>query len=185
MEDKEIVKHYWERDSGAIAITAEKYGRYCMVIAENIVGSKETAEECVNDTWFAAWNAMPENRPDNLKAFLGKMTRNISFNRYKRKHTQKRGGEMSLVLDELTECIPDNETVEQRVDRNILLGEINAFLTGLPEMKRGIFVRRYWYAESVKKIAERYGMSENHVSVILNRLRKKLAETLRDREMKR
>ncbi|MBQ3049623.1 MAG: sigma-70 family RNA polymerase sigma factor [Oscillospiraceae bacterium] len=178
MEDREIVERYWQRDSDVIAVTAEKYGGFCMKISENIVGSSHTAEECVNDTWLAAWNSMPQNRPNNLKAYLGKIVRNISFNRYKRTNTLKRGGEIAVVLDELAECVSGREDVEQAVDENALICGINAFLAELPTDKREIFVRRYWYAESVKDIAKRCGISENNVSVTLNRLRKKLAEHL-------
>lgn len=175
MDDAKIVQLYWDRDERAIPATAGKYGNYCTTIAKNILGSHEDAEECVNDTYMSAWNSMPPHRPGILSAFLGKMTRNLSIKRYRRNTAGKRGGgQATVVLDELAELVSDAESVEQAFDRKELVKAIDTFLSGLPAEKRGIFVRRYWYFDSVSEIASRFGMTENNVSVTLNRIRLKL-----------
>lgn len=182
MDDTKIVQLYWDRNEQAIPATADKYGRYCASIAQNILGNKEDAEECVNDTYISAWNSMPPHRPDILSTFLGKITRNLSFNRYKYNTANKRGGgEVALVLDEIAELVSGTESVEQEVLRKELVKAIDAFLDGLPDDKRRIFVCRYWYFDNVSDIASLFGMSENNVSVTLNRLRLKLHNYLLER----
>ena len=182
MEDSRIVDLYWARDEQAIPATVEKYGSYCTSIAGNILESREDAEECVNDTWLRAWNAMPPHRPGILSTFLGKITRNLSLNRYEKNRADKRGGgETLLVLDELAECVSGTDSTEQAADRRELVRAINAFLASLPPKKRRIFVCRYWYFDSVSAIAGRYGMTETHVSVTLHRLRTQLRDYLTER----
>ena len=179
MEDSWIVELYWRRDADAIPATSEKYGGYCASIARNILGNEEDAEECVNDTWLGAWNSMPPHRPNVLSAFLGKITRNLSFNRRQRDCAEKRGGgELPLVLEELSECVSGTDSVEGELDRKELLSAIDAFLAGLAPEKRLIFVCRYWYADSVGDIAVRVGMTASHVSMTLTRLRRRLHEYL-------
>lgn len=182
MEDKSIIQLYWDRNDRAITATAEKYGGYCASIARNILGSSEDAEECVNDTYLNAWNAMPTHWPEQLSTFLGKITRNLSFNRYRNGHAAKRGGgETALILDELAECVSGTETVEQIVDRRELVRAINAFVKDLPPVKRSIFVRRYWYADAVRKIAADCRIQPGSVSKILERERKQLKTYLAER----
>ena len=182
MEDSRIIELYWNRDQGAIAATSEKYGGYCRSIAMNILNNSEDAEECLSDTWLGAWNSIPPKRPSVLRTFLGRVTRNLSFNRYKRDHAEKRGGgEMSAVLDELAECVSGEESFEHELSRKELINEINAFVGSLSAEKKGVFVARYWYADSISAIAKRFGMSENNVSVTLNRLRKQLRAHLSER----
>ena len=182
MDDAKIVQLYWERNERAIPATSEKYRRYCTSIARNILGNREDAEECVNDTYLSAWNSMPPHRPDILSAFLGKLTRNLSIKRYRRNTAGKRGGgEFPLVLDEMAELVSGADSVDQEIDRRELIRAINAFLGALPPDKRGIFVRRYWYFDSVSAIASHRGMTENNVSVTLSRLRSKLRGYLRER----
>lgn len=182
MDDHGIIQLYWDRDDQAIRETSEKYGRYCRSIARNILGNDEDAEECVNDTYWNAWNAMPEHWPEQLSTFLGKITRNLSFNRYKRGHAEKRGGgEITLVLDELAGCVSDVDDVEQAVDRRELAKAINSFVRGLSPEKRHLFVRRYWYADSVSKIAADYGRPPGSVSKMLERTRKQLKTYLTER----
>lgn len=179
MEDSKIVQLFWARDQEAIAAAAQKYGGYCTAIAMQILGSAEDAEECVNDAYLHAWNAIPPHRPEVLSTFLGKITRNLALNRYKHNHAGKRGGgEAVLVLDELAECLADSGSPEQEVSRRALVDAINAFLGTLPADKRGMFICRYWYFDSVSAIAARYGMSANQVSVTLSRLRAKLHHDL-------
>lgn len=183
MEDAKIVQLYWDRNEQAIPATADKYGNYCTTIARNILGNNEDAEECVNDTYLNAWNSMPPHRPSILSTFLGKITRNLSFNRYKHNTADKRGGgEVPFVLDELLGVVSDTDSVEQGVDRKELVNVIDTFLGTLSSEKRGIFVCRYWYFDSVSEIASRFGMTENNVSVTLNRICLKLHNYLLERE---
>lgn len=182
MDDHDIIQLYWDRNDQAIQATSEKYGHYCKAIAKNILNNEEDAEECVNDTYLNAWNAMPTHWPEQLAAFLGKITRNLSFNRYKRNRAEKRGGgEMALVLDELADCISDADDVEQMLDRRELVKAINSFVRSLPAGKRNIFVRRYWYADSVSDIAGDYGMRQGTASKTLERTRKQLKAYLTER----
>lgn len=182
MHDKEIIQMYWDRNEEAIAATSEKYGSYCQAIAMNILGNWEDARECVNDTYLNTWNSIPPQRPQMLSAYLGKIVRNLSFNLYKKNRAEKRGGgQMPLILDEISEMISDFHVPEKEWHKRELIQAINAFLSGLTRKKREIFVRRYWYADSVKEIAERFEMSENNVSVTLNRLRKQLHRYLKER----
>ncbi len=182
MDDRSIIRLYWDRNDRAIQATSDKYGHYCRSIARNILSSEEDAEECVNDTYLAAWNAMPDHWPEQLSAFLGRITRNLSFNRYKRDRAEKRGGgEMALVLDELTDCVSDIDDAEQAVDRRELALEINTFVRRLPAGKRDMFVRRYWYADPVAEIADVRGIQPGTVSKTLERTRKVLKRYLTER----
>lgn len=182
MEDREIVNLYWERNANAIKETASKYGNYCKAIAQNILGSNEDTEECVNDTYLNAWNSIPPHRPNILSAYLGKITRNLSFDRFRHRHADKRGsGEIELVLEELSECISGVDSVEQEVERKELVQAINNFLDTLSQEKRNIFLCRYWYALSVSEIAKQFGRSVGNVSVTLNRIRGKLKTYLKER----
>lgn len=182
LEDSKIVQLYWDRDQSAIPATSEKYGSYCTSIARNILGSHEDAEECVNDTYLKAWNSMPPHKPSFLSAFLGKITRNLSFDRFSYNKAEKRGGgEIVLVLEELAECVSDTDCVEQAVNSRELTRAIEDFLGTLSPEKRGIFVSRYWYTESVTSIARRLGMKEGAVSMTLNRLLQKLRGHLEER----
>ena len=175
MDDIKIVQLYWERNEQAIHATADKYGNYCTSIAKNILGNHEDAEECVNDTYMNAWISMPPHRPSILSTFLGKIVRNLSFNRYKHNTADKRGGgQATMVLDEIAEFVSDTSGVEQEIDRKDLIQAIDTFLSTLSVEKRGVFLRRYWYFDSISDIASRFGMTENNVSVMLNRLRLKL-----------
>ena len=182
MEDSQIIQLYWDREEGAIAATVEKYGSYCSSIARNILGNPEDAEECVNDTYLQAWNAIPPNRPERLPLFLGKITRNLVLNRYKRSTAEKRsGGQLPVVLEELAECIPDQGTVEQAYDRKELAAAINAFLDTLAPEKRRLFVCRYWYTDSMADLAARLGMREGAAAMALSRMRNKLRRYLAER----
>ena len=182
MEDTAIIELYWQRNERAIQESSLKYGAYCHTIAYNILGKAPDAEECVNDTWMRAWNAMPPKRPSILQIFLGKITRNLSFDRYKADRRKKRGGgETSLVLDELSEIVSGKEDPVDRVLRKELSAEIDRFLSSLPQGKRQLFILRYWYVYSAAEIARQTGMSENNVSVSLSRIRTGLREYLKER----
>ena len=182
MEDTHIVQMYWDRNETAISESAVKYGTYCTSIAQNILQNPADAEECVNDTWLHAWNAMPPHRPSLLSTFLGKITRNLSFDLYRKMHRKKRGeSQMDAVLDELEECVSGKDDIERQWEMQELIAEINQFLQKLPEEKRCMFVLRYWYVDSIGEIAERLGRSENYISVSLNRIRGKLHTHLTER----
>lgn len=182
MNDAKIVQLYWDRNEQAIPATADKYGKYCASIAKNILGNREDAEECVNDTYMNAWNSMPPHRPSILSTFLGKIVRNLSIKRYKYNSADKRGsGQATVVLDEIAEVVSDTDSVEQEIDRKELIKAIDSFLDRLPSDKKRIFVCRYWYFDSISDIASRFGMTENNVSVTLNRLRFKLHNYLLER----
>lgn len=182
MDDNAIIALYWSRDQRAIPATSEKYSAYCAAIAKNILGNPEDTEECVNDTYLAAWNAMPPTRPNRLSAFLGRITRNLAFNRYQSDHAKKRGnGEITCILDELAELLSGADDVAGQVEARELLGAINAFLWTLSPRKRRIFVCRYWYSDSVGDIAARYHMRPDTVSMTLHRLRASLQKYLQER----
>ena len=175
MNDEKIVQLYLDRDDRAIPATAVKYGSYCASIANNILGNHEDAEECVIDTYLNTWNSIPPHRPKMLSTFIGKIVRNLAFNRYKRNHADKRGGgEIPAVLDELAGCVSGIDDVGQAYEFSELVVEINRFFSALPVEKRRIFVCRYWYADSISDIAARFGMSYASVSMTLKRLRTKL-----------
>ena len=179
MEDEKIVDLYWERSESAIAETVKKYGRYCHYIAFNILHSEEDSKECVNDTYLAAWNAMPDARPTKLSAFLGRITRNLALKRLEISGAEKRGGgQVTLALDELSECIPAKSTDGQDVDEIALRDALNRFLGSMPKEKRMIFMRRYWYLCPVSNIAKDFSMSESKVKMMLLRARNELKTIL-------
>lgn len=179
MDDNRIIGLYLDRSELAISETAKKYGRYCHYIAYNILHNEEDSEECVNETYLRTWNAIPPKRPNRLRTFLGKITRNLSLNKWEKLSAEKRGaGQVSLVLDELIECIPADTSAENVVEDMIIKETIDKFLNSLSLDERKIFVCRYWYLSPVKQIAKEYGFSESKVTVTLFRTRKKLKHIL-------
>ena len=182
MDDKQIIRLFFERSEQAITELSQKYGDLCMKIARRILNDHQDAEECVNDTYMNTWNSIPPSRPEILSTYLGKIVRNLSFNLYKKNKAEKRGGgQIAIVLDELSEIIADSKTTEEEWNHRQLVDCINDFLGGLSVQKRSLFVCRYWYADSVKEIAKRFGMTENNVSVVLRRLRSQLHNYLIER----
>ena len=177
MEDYQIVDLYWARKEKAIAETDKKYGKMLHSLSYSLLSSHEDAEECVNDTYLGAWNTMPDARPMYLGSFLSKITRRLSIDRWRREHRAKRGG-VAAVVEELSECIPDDNTPAAEYQRGLLRGELNFFLGTLTEEKRAIFVRRYLYAQPVGVIAKEMGIGEAKVKVVLHRLREQLKERL-------
>lgn len=185
MEDSKIVELYWQRSEAAISETAKKYDKYCNHIAYNILYNSEDAEECVNDTYMRAWNAIPPHRPGRLSTFLGKITRNLALNKYKGYNTQKRGsGQTDAVLSELEECLATGGKVEDLVDEMVLVDAINRFLAGLPKEQRVVFVRRYWYMNSIKEISAQLDMNPNKVTTMLFRMRNDLKLHLEREEIR-
>ena len=175
MEDAAIVDLYWQRDHQAIAETERKYGKYCHTIAYNICENQEDAEECVNDTWFSAWNMMPDKRPTILSTFLGYITRNFALDRFKEKNALKRGGgETPLALEELENCVPAHANVEQRYEEKELEAAIDRFVSRLPQAERRIFIARYWFLTPIAVISKKLGYSQSKTKMTLFRTRNKL-----------
>ena len=174
MEDSRIVELYWQRSEDAISETAAKYGKYLHSISYNILSNAQDAEECVNDAYSGAWNAMPPHHPSVLSTFLGKITRRISIDRWRRYSAEKRGGsETALALDELEDCVSGSGSVEEESERRELTGKINEFLLSLPAVERQVFLCRYWYLDPVSAIAKQFGFTESKVTSMLHRTRAK------------
>lgn len=179
MEDCAIIDLYWSRSEDAIRETAAKYGAYCRAIARSILGDPQDEEECINDTWIKAWNAMPDSRPNRLKLFLGKLTRSSACDAVRAKTAQKRGGGVYVeALEELGECVPAVPGADEIVESRELEAILNRFLRTLPERDCNIFLRRYWYAESLEEISDRYSVKQNTVKTSLYRSREKLRKYL-------
>ena len=182
MEDKGIIQLFCDRNEKAISCISEKYDKYCFSIAQNILGDREDAEECVNDTWFKVWNLIPPTIPTYLRVFVGKIVRNLSFDKYRASHSAKRGGgEMPMVLDELAEVVSYSDNVEAEYERKELVATINEFLYSVSERDRDIFVRRYFYVEDTTRIAKIHDITEENVLMILSRVRSKLRTYLSER----
>jgi RNA polymerase sigma-70 factor (ECF subfamily) len=179
MNDNDIIDLYWARSEQAIAETDAKYGNYLKAVAMRVLAALEDAEESVNDTYMKAWNAMPPERPSVLRLFLGKITRRLSLNRLRERNAAKRGGgEVPAVLDELAECVPSGQNVENEILAKELASVIAGFVSKLPQDERRIFILRVYELMPVKEIAERLSFSESKVKTTLHRTRKKLAEVL-------
>lgn len=174
MDDTEIIALYHRRSERAIAETDGKYGPYCRGIARNLLSIREDAEECVSDTWYAAWTRMPPERPQSLRAFLGRITRNLSISRFRSNRAQKRYSGMEVLLSELDDCVPAPRDVEQVVDQKRLSALISGWLDGLAEDDRVLFVRRYWHGDAVKDLAQRQGCTANQMAQRMLRLRRAL-----------
>jgi len=175
LTDSEIINLFWERSESAISETAQQYGLYCFTIAMNILRNKEDSDECVSDTYMNVWNSIPPQRPTLFSAFIGRITRNLSLNMYKARKTQKRSiDETALLLSELDDCIPAIRTVEDEIEVNLLEEAIDSFLSGIKQEERLLFMRRYWYADSISDISKRFLISESKVKTKLFRTRNNL-----------
>ena len=184
MEDEQIVALYFRRSEQAIQETDRKYGHYCFQIANGILSSPEDGEECVSDTYMTAWRSIPPNRPIRLAPFLGKITRHIALDRWRKRFSQKRGGgEVALALEELEDCLPGKDTPEEAFHRKEFREGLNRFLGSLPEQERMIFVSRYWYLRSIREIAETTSLGEGAVKTRLFRTREKLRTFLKKEEL--
>lgn len=177
MEDAQIVSLYWDRDERAIDQTDKKYGRYLHTIAYNILADREDSQESVNDTYLAAWDSMPPHRPSVLSTYLGKITRRISIDCFRKKKAQKRGGEYALSLEELDECIGQNST-EESVNAQALADAIGQYLATVSQEARRVFIGRYYYLDPVKEIARYCHVSESKAKMLLLRTRQGLWEHL-------
>lgn len=178
MEDLQIIDLYWKRDEAAITETEKKYGTFCHKIAENILSADEDAKECVNDTYYQAWNAIPPQCPENLRAWLGKVVRNIAINRWNSSHTKKRYAGMTALLSELEECLPAARTVEREIEEKEVSLCINTWLRSLDRDDRILFVRRYWNGDSLGELAEEWQIQPARLAQRMYRLRQKLRAAL-------
>ena len=180
MEDNLIVELYFERDERAIAETNKKYGKYCFSVANNILSNEQDSEECINDTWNRAWNAMPPQRPNNLKLFLAKLVRNLALDKIKHSTREKRGkNNLNIALDEISEIISDASNIEDYIESKEFMISVNLFLKELPMRDCNIFVSRYFYLETVEQISNKYALTPSNVNKILSRTRIKLKEFLK------
>ena len=181
MEDSKIVDLYWQRSEQAVPETAAKYGSYCRTIAYNILSDAQDAEECVNDTYLKAWNSMPTNRPSRLAPYLGKLSRWISLTRLRERNALRRGGgEVSLVLDELSEALPGREDIQKTVELKELGEAVRRFLAGIDETEAQVFLARCWYMAPIAEIADRFGFPESKINSMLHRTRQKLLRFLKE-----
>lgn len=179
MEDRKIIALFYARSEQAVKELADKYGFVCLKLAVNILNNRQDAEECVNDAYLGAWNTIPPQEPDPLLAYICRIVRNLSIMRYHANTAKKRNSFYDAALDELAECIPSTISVEDEVSANELSRLLDVFLDTLDYKNRVMFVRRYWYADAVPEIAQRFGISCNHVSVRLSRTRVKLRKFLK------
>lgn len=178
MDDTRIIALYWQRKEQAVAETAKKYGGFCHNIALNILSIREDAAECVNDTWHSAWNAIPPEHPVCLRAWLGRVVRNLALNRWNQNHAAKRYNGMDQLFDELAECIPASQTVERQIEDRELSEVINTWLGALAAEDRIIFIRRYWRGDAVKQLAQACGVRPNDMAKRMYRLRQSLKAAL-------
>lgn len=179
MDDQLIINGFWERSEKAINDLSDKYGALCKTTANRILNNEQDSEECVNDALLAAWNTIPPQKPDPLSAYIAKITKNIALNKYHANTAQKRNNYYDAVLEELEECIASNISVEDEILAKELKYAINAFLKELKETDRIIFIKRYWFLETIPEIADSTGKSKNYVTVHLHRCREKLKNYLK------
>jgi len=178
MDDSEIIELYFKRSETAIAETDLKYGRLCRYISANILHSLEDSEECVNDTYLGAWNTVPPQRPNKFSAFIGRITRNLALKKYEYISAAKRNPEVLSSLAELDECVSGQECVESELENRRVEKAISAFLWQQDVEKRTVFIRRYWYFESINGISKRCGFSQSKVTSMLYHTRQKLRDYL-------
>lgn len=181
MTDERIIELFFARSERGIEELDTKYGATCHRVAQNILGNKEDAEECVNDAYLGVWNSIPPKKPSLLSAFLFKILRNLSITRYHANTAQKRNSFYDIALDELEETISTEESIEKECSQKELTNAIEGFLDTLTRENRVIFVRRYWFSENYTEIAKRTGLTEKNISVRLTRIREKMKEYLSER----
>ncbi len=178
LDDTKIVELFFKRDEQAIAELSTKYGKVCNMIARNILKNELEAEECVNDTYLAAWNIIPPEKPDPLKTYIFRIVRNISIAKYHANTSIKRNSYYDVALEELESCLAVSTTVEQEIAAMELSRQIDSFLATLDEESQMLFVRRYWYSDDISDLADRFQTTANNVSVRLSRIRSKLKKYL-------
>ena len=179
MEDREIIALFWSRAETAIQACREKYGGYCRAIAARILSSPEDTEECLSDTWLGAWNAIPPQKPGCLRLFLGRITRNLALDRYTYRRAEKRNSDFDAVLEELSQCVGGG-SAEADFDAALLGEAISRYLAACKREQRQVFLRRYWYGDSIQEIAASFHFTQSKVKSMLHRTRQGLREFLRE-----
>ena len=184
MEDDQIIALYFARNEDALKQTGKKYGKYCQKIAFQILNDEEDAKECVNDTYLDAWNCIPPHKPKKLSVFLGTITRRIALDRFRRITAEKRGGsETDLSLHELEDCIPFGKNMDDHLENQRLSEILSVFLRQLPELQANVFIRRYFYFDSVSDIAKRYDFGESKTKMMLKKTREQLLHHLQKEDI--
>ena len=178
MDDKAIVELFWSRDPRAIEVSQEKYAQSCQSLAERLLGSVEDGQECVNDALHRAWETIPPQRPDSLRAYLRKIVRNLAIDRWRSQTSQRRGGGLSALALELEDCLPAAPSAEAAAEGQEITACMDRWLDGLPREDRLLFVRRYWYGDALDELAGRFGGSPNRLAQKLYRLRGGLRRAL-------
>ncbi len=178
MDDREIIEMYWQRNEAAIQETDAKYGKLCGYVAKHILVSPEDCEECVNDTYLACWNVIPPRQPDKFSAFISRITRNLALNRFDYLTAEKRNPKAVCSLEELADCVSGRESVESELMEKEIERAISDFLWKQEEEKRNIFIRRYWYFDSIEEISRQTGFQKSRVKSVLFRMRGKLRDYL-------
>lgn len=184
MEDNRIVELFWQRDETAIRLTAEKYGSRLRALAHGITENAQTAEECENDTYLQAWNSIPPHAPrEYLYAFLARITRHLSLDRCRERNRQKRSARLLSLSTELEQCLPAPDAMSRLEEDLVFAQLLNAFLASLSEEKRHIFLRRYWFMDSISQISRRFGLTQSKVKVTLFRCREALRKALEKEDL--
>ncbi len=178
MEDEKIISLYWNRDERAIEETDLKYGRLCNYVAENILSNHEDREECMNDTYLAVWNSIPAKRPDRFSVFLCRIVRNLALQKWEYISAAKRNPSAAASIEELGDCVTGTDSVESEIERKTTENIINRFLWRQKEEKRNVFIRRYWYFDSIETISKNTGFSQSKVKSMLYEMRRKLRKYL-------
>lgn len=178
MDDEQIIALFFERSEQAIAELSKKYGTLCSRVAVNILNNEHDAEECVNDAYLGVWNAIPPQKPDPLCSYVCRVVRNLALKKYHANTAQKRNSTYDISLEELAVCLPSAAFVEEDIEAKEVAGYINSFLQTLDHQSRILFVRRYWYADSIEELAKQFRTSRHTVSVRLLRIRKALRNYL-------
>ena len=183
MEDEKIIELLFRRSENAISELSKKYEKICMTISMNILGNKEDAEECINDTYLGVWNSIPPQKPDNLTAFICKITRNLSLKRNTYNSAEKRQGNYGVCIDELSECIPSVNTVESEIESAELSAVIDKFISSLDKTNQFLFVRRYFFSDTYESLAKHTGIKEQAIRTRLSRIRSELKKFLAEKEV--
>ena len=184
LEDTRIVELYFQRNEEALTRSYEKYGGFCLAIAQRILSNRQDSEECVNDTWLGAWNTIPPTRPQSLSAFFGRITRNLAVDKLRRTTAAKRGsGEYTVALSELDECVPAPNDIERKLEEGQIASVINRWLGGLPREKAAVFILRYFYLLPLAEISQKLDISGIKTASILHRLRLSLRSELEKEEI--
>lgn len=179
MDDKQIIRLFFERSEQAITELSQKYGALCLQLSDNILNDHQDAEECVNDAYLGAWNSIPPQTPDPLRAYICRIVRNHSLKKLRANTALKRGSQFEVSLSELEDCI-SGSSLDEQLAVSELTAQINAFLSALPRDDRVMFVKRYWFSESLSEIADTFAITENNASVRLSRIRGKLHQHLKE-----